>query len=165
MRHRLTPWARTVGSILLAGLVLATAGLPFWRFSAEAPTWWGGALAGLQVYVGIVFLWALAFVVVRSRKLSGPRPAVRRAGAWLALWHGWLGLMVACGAVLGALLFPLGRWVFGVDIPWTQAVLAGLRDGAFYFLIWAPGVSFVLCVMEAHDSVKIQRAKAESLTL
>ncbi|MDD2765829.1 MAG: hypothetical protein PHE83_17850 [Opitutaceae bacterium] len=69
---------------------------------------------------------------------------------WLPYFLFWVALLVAAGALLGALLFPLAGLLFRTgDTPW-QLVQNGARIGGFYFLIWAPGTAVVLCVMRSY---------------
>lgn len=151
MRRRLTPAALVAGGILLGILLVAAVGLEWWPRGEARPPWVTPVALVLRLY--LVVAVALTFVAAWIRRRVGVG-ALRRAFWWLRLWHGWILLMVGLGAALGALVFPLGAFVFGVDLPLLDILRAGVRDGGFYFFIWAPGAGFVLCVMEAHDQGK-----------
>lgn len=66
---------------------------------------------------------------------------------WLAVWLGMTFGITLAGALAGALLFPVGGFLFGYDLGMGTMLWNGLKDGGFYAFIWAPGVSFVVCVM------------------
>ena len=73
-------------------------------------------------------------------------------------WVGWFGLglviilvMVAIGALLGGTLYPLVGVVIGKDLPVLRMLWLGVLDGAFFALIWAPGMSIVLCIAGAYE--------------
>jgi hypothetical protein len=69
---------------------------------------------------------------------------------WSLYFLFWMTVIVAAGALLGAVLFPLAGLFFSTGrTPW-QLVQAGGRIGGFYFGIWAPGTAVVLCVMRAY---------------
>lgn len=55
--------------------------------------------------------------------------------------------ITACGAVVGAVLFPIGGWLFGMELEFAALVSNGVYDGGFFAMIWAPGLSFVLCLI------------------
>jgi len=58
--------------------------------------------------------------------------------------------IVAFGAVAGALIFPAAGFLLGMDLEPLIMIRNGVLDGGFYALIWAPGISFVVCVMAIH---------------
>ena len=66
---------------------------------------------------------------------------------WFLGWCLLTLAITACGAVIGALLFPVGGWLFGMDLEFATMVRNGLSDGGFFAMIWAPGLSFVLCLI------------------
>jgi hypothetical protein len=151
MRTRLTPFARIAGRLFLLGLVVTALTLPWWPGTFPASPRGAGILVGGRVYLGVLVVLAGVFAAVTRRPGRSLAAGLAAGIGWLELWHGWVVLMVATGGVLGLLLFPLGALVFGVDLEMRGVLAAGLRDGAFYFLIWAPGVAFVLSFMEAHQ--------------
>jgi hypothetical protein len=70
-----------------------------------------------------------------------------------AKWFGrWLFMVLAiclAGALAGGLLFPLFGHLLGMDLGTGEMIRNGIHDGAFLALIWAPGISFVACLMLA----------------
>ena len=54
------------------------------------------------------------------------------------------------GALVGALLFIVVGTLFGMDLTPAQLIRNGLFDGGFFALIWAPGISFVTLIIQAH---------------
>lgn len=73
-------------------------------------------------------------------------------------WAGWIGIgllivlaMVTAGGLLGGLLYPLVGTLIGKDLTVLRMVRLGFMDGAFYALIWAPGMSIVLCIAGAYE--------------
>ena len=66
---------------------------------------------------------------------------------WLSVWIGITAGITLAGAVLGALLFPVGGVLFGYQVEIQTMAWNGLQDGGFLAFIWAPGISFVICVM------------------
>ncbi len=71
--------------------------------------------------------------------------AIRWIPAWLALTLA----MTIAGAVTGAMAFPVGGWVFGYELGIDVMAWNGIKDGAFLTFIWAPGASFVVCLILA----------------
>jgi hypothetical protein len=154
MKERLAPIALIAGTVACGVLLLATLGWSTWPQPDPLPDWWIGVKTGLWVYVGFVLSLVSVSGGVRRKSGGGFPRAAWRALWWVRLWHGWVVLMVLAGAVLGALLFPLGGLVFGVDLSIGRFVLAGLRDGAFYAFIWAPGISLILCFMLGYERAR-----------
>jgi MFS family permease len=74
-----------------------------------------------------------------------------RLPGWIALWLLLVAAIVAGGGIAGALLFPLAGSLIGMSLTPLQMAANGLRDGAFYALIWAPGVALVATIMLAHE--------------
>lgn len=64
---------------------------------------------------------------------------------WLALFLGIVAELVLIGGILGALLFPFIGTLIGYDATLATMAKNGARDGAFWFFVWAPGISFVTC--------------------
>jgi len=69
---------------------------------------------------------------------------------WIFIWVILTTGIVIFGAVAGGLIFPAGGFLLGLDLePWVM-IRNGVLDGGFYALIWAPGISFVVCVLAIH---------------
>lgn len=82
-----------------------------------------------------------------------------KAFYWIGLWIGFaLGICFA-GALAGGLLFPVAGSLLGMDLPLAEMLRNGLFDGGFLALIWAPGASFVICLMLAHRQYSTKRDK------
>jgi hypothetical protein len=58
-------------------------------------------------------------------------------------------VIVAAGAGLGAVTFPLAGLIFDTGLTGTELARNGIKNLGFYFFIWAPGIAGVLCVMRA----------------
>lgn len=71
--------------------------------------------------------------------------ATRQLG-WFVLF---VALTVACGALVGAILFPLSGLVFGDSRPVAALIWAGMKTFGFWALVWAPGISIVLVFVRA----------------
>lgn len=99
-----------------------------------------------------------------SGKAAASRSRVLAGLQWAGLWVLMVAAMVAAGALLGALLFLLIGTLAGIGESPTARLLSGLYNGGFYLLIWAPGVSFVACLMLAHRRRrKLARQSANTL--
>jgi len=77
-------------------------------------------------------------------------PTPRSWGRWAAYFLFWVLVIVAAGAAVGALTFPLVGPLFGSQRGPLAHALAGARHLGFITLIWAPGIALVLCVSRAH---------------
>ena len=75
------------------------------------------------------------------------RGSIIWAGRWLALLVG----ICAFGAIVGGILFPAFGHLLQMDLGTREMVIDGLLDGGFLALIWAPGISFVVCLMWARS--------------
>ncbi len=78
-----------------------------------------------------------------------------RCGKWrpVAYWTGWflawvLGI-IATGAIVGAITFPIGGLFIDTGRTAGELVVIGARFLSFIFMIWAPAVALVMCVMKA----------------
>ncbi len=69
---------------------------------------------------------------------------------WSLYFLFWLAAIVAAGALLGAVLFPLVGLCLHTGLTAGQLVRNGVRTGSFYFSLWAPGTAAVLSVMRAY---------------
>ena len=64
--------------------------------------------------------------------------AARVAGFFLTV----LGLC-ALGGLLGGIVFPLAGRLAGAHSSREEMIVAGVKSGAFIFMVWAPGVALV----------------------
>jgi hypothetical protein len=69
---------------------------------------------------------------------------------WCAVWSLLVVAIVAAGAIAGSVLYPLVGTLLQMELSVREMFINGVFDGGFYALIWAPGVSFVACIMGAH---------------
>lgn len=76
---------------------------------------------------------------------------------WIVTGLLLMGAIVAAGGVLGSLLYPVFGSLLGMKLHVLEMAANGLYDGAFYALIWAPGISLVLCIMAAHHKMRMTR--------
>ncbi len=69
---------------------------------------------------------------------------------WSLYFSIWVAGIILLGAVIGALVFPVGGMI--LESPKTLAQLAwkGVRFMSFYFMIWAPGIALVATVARAY---------------
>lgn len=70
---------------------------------------------------------------------------------WVPRFLAYVVAIVGLGGVIGTILFPVVGLLLGMDYPVSHMALKGLHDGSFFFGVWAPGVSFVACVIQAHN--------------
>jgi len=68
---------------------------------------------------------------------------------WIAIWLALTVGFVVSGGILGSILFPIVGLLAGMEYPVMEMLRNGAFDGAFLALIWAPGGSFVICLMLA----------------
>ncbi|MGC9452065.1 MAG: hypothetical protein ACP5I4_11530 [Oceanipulchritudo sp.] len=73
-----------------------------------------------------------------------------QAAGWFAFWLLLVAGITLAGAILGAVLFPVAGLLLGMDLEVPRMARNGWFDGGFLALIWAPGISFVACLMRAH---------------
>lgn len=71
---------------------------------------------------------------------------------WAVYFLFWLLAIVAGGALVGALSFPLAGPAFGSTLTPLEHVFTGARHLGFIALIWAPGIALVLCVRRAYHN-------------
>lgn len=57
--------------------------------------------------------------------------------------------LVALGALLGAIIFPLAGRLGGSHKTTAELVLFGAKTLGFYFFVWAPGIALVREFMRA----------------
>ncbi|MDX2187380.1 MAG: dihydrofolate reductase family protein [Opitutaceae bacterium] len=89
---------------------------------------------------------------VRYVRGTAEAPKRQRVSFWshVACFLAWVFGLIAIGGLAGAILFPLFGPFFGAELPGPKLMLAGLKFGSFYFMIWAPGVAIVATVMRAY---------------
>lgn len=95
------------------------------------------------VVIGIIFS-------VNLHQGCTPTEARNSALGWAVIWHALVAAFVGGGAVTGALLFLVIGSLAGLDYSVRELLLNGAGDGAFYLLIWSPGLALVLCIMRAY---------------
>lgn len=80
-------------------------------------------------------------------------------------WHALLVFfgVIACGAVLGAVVFPLWGLVFGLDYSVLELTVKGVRTMGFYFFMWAPGMALVLGVKRAYEAKQAEEIAQKNL--
>lgn len=143
--------AERIKQVALAGLPAVTAG---------AALLWVGPLADLASASAMTFrigIYLLAIGILHAFAVSyalaftqlPPAGLARRGWWWIGIWHGWVALIVAVGALIGAVLFPLIGSLAGMDYTVAAMLRRGVFDGGFYALIWAPGAAFVICVVQS----------------
>lgn len=88
-----------------------------------------------------------------------PLPARLHWALYFLIWT--LGL-IATGAVLGMLIYPLLGRVAGLNRASGELALTGLRTLAFYFLMWAPGIALVVTVKREYEARQATRLRFES---
>lgn len=114
----------------------------------------GAALRGYSMLAayGVLMMGSQILLVW----IAGQRglPALRWSAGWLWAWHWRLLAMVLAGAVLGGLAYTVVGGLAGIGASAPERVRAGAFDGGFYALIWAPGISFVWCVMLGHRRMR-----------
>ena len=69
---------------------------------------------------------------------------------WSLYFLALTALIVAGGAALGAVTFPLAGLIFDTGCTSTRLALNGIKNLGFYFFIWAPGIALVSCVMRSY---------------
>ena len=106
--------------------------------------------------VGAVILFARTRTRVRSDRLGW------RSWKWVAWWHLLVFGLILAGGFVGSLLFLLVGTLPRLDYTASEMAFNGLRDGAFFALIWAPGISLVACVMQAYRRNRDDQNPAEA---
>lgn len=147
-------WSRAGWAVLsnavcgsIVGTVVAVSLLTLARPPAAAL----GAGAAVAVSLWVVSN-LLTFHLMGLRE--APLHPVRRTWVWVGYWARWVLTIVGMGALLGTVMMSL------VALFWRPESLGefvwkkGVLNGAFYGLIWAPGVAFVLAAMRAKGKRK-----------
>ena len=87
-----------------------------------------------------------------ERVVASPMKLLLVALVWVVRWLLLtIGICLA-GALVGAILFPVAGHLLAMDLGTREMVTNGIFDGGFLALIWAPGISFVVCLMWARGS-------------
>lgn len=134
-----------------AGLPAVLAGLVLQLLSPLPAGPVAAVLKAAGTYL-LVFGLGVAAVILYARRqtsLSAQGLAVR-CWRWIGRWHLLVLAITAGGAVAGCLLFVVIGSLARLDYSFAELARNGLSDGGFYALIWAPGISLVICVMQAH---------------
>jgi len=72
-----------------------------------------------------------------------------RNSHWAVYFLCWLLGIVGCGALIGAISFPLLGPLFGSTKSFFEHSCVGARHLGFIALVWAPGIALIACVMRA----------------
>jgi hypothetical protein len=70
--------------------------------------------------------------------------------------------LCALGALLGALIFPLAGRLGGSHLSRDEMVVAGVKSGAFIFMVWAPGAALVREFIRGSRSRRASRSSIAS---
>lgn len=71
--------------------------------------------------------------------------------SWAGRWLAYVLLMMLTGGILGCIGFLAIGPLITTDYSLRFLAWRGFYDGAFWFMVWAPGVSFVICVIQARQ--------------
>lgn len=136
------------GGLLFFFVLAALAG---WTLPGFPEGRWGTvARVGLPIFLGAFCVVSLAVGLWRYREGRPFRWAWGRAIWWMCRWVGMVAALSLTGGVIGCAIFSLVALIFSFERSFASLALQGFRDGAFYVFIWAPGLAFILCAMEAH---------------
>jgi riboflavin biosynthesis pyrimidine reductase len=104
------------------------------------------------------------FAVHYRRPGTSPLRTLRRVGLKCLALHfaRWVAVLIAAGALLGTILFPVFGPLLGATATPGALALAGAKFGSFYCLIWAPGIAIVATVMYAHKKAGPHQATPRS---
>ncbi|MDP0499763.1 MAG: hypothetical protein Q7P63_06640 [Verrucomicrobiota bacterium JB022] len=80
-----------------------------------------------------------------------PRWLQRNPRLTILLFPVYVVAIVAAGALLGAILH-LGFGLIFTERTAGFLLRKGLFNGAFYAFIWSIGLSFVICIVQAHEA-------------
>jgi hypothetical protein len=102
-------------------------------------------------YLLVIGLGVAAVILYARRQTSLSAQGLSvRCWRWIGRWHLLVGAITTGGAVAGCLLFVVIGSLAQLDYSLAELARNGLSDGGFYALIWAPGISLVICVMQAY---------------
>ena len=68
---------------------------------------------------------------------------------WGALVLVYTVAFIAAGALIGMTAFVVVGTVAGMDYTIAEMAASGLRNGAFFMFMWAPGLAMVICMIQA----------------
>lgn len=142
--------------LLTAGLAWLVSALCGALFMSWFGTFSSREVAGSEwLWMGVRYFGGLGLYV-------GPQAAflltLRRAGqtgrarAWRARFLGFHFIVLeicALGGLLGALAFAVVGTLAGVHKTTAELIVLGLKRGAFFFLVWAPGLALVRMFIRA----------------
>lgn len=83
---------------------------------------------------------------------------------WLWRWFSWTLLITCTGATLGVLLYLSTAPLWFPEKSVLQCLQKGIQNGGFYFFVWAPGGSIVICFIEAWGAKLATTRQPESQT-
>lgn len=105
---------------------------------------------GIGVYLGTFLIASLLFAGgVKELRKTTYADGFRRVSRWVCRWHGMVVLGLSAGALAGGILYPLGGILLNMEGSPARFLLNGIRDGAWYLLVWTPGGALVICFMQA----------------
>lgn len=81
---------------------------------------------------------------------------------WAPHFLVWVLGIIALGAILGSLIFPLVGILAGFEKTPGELALNGARTLGFYFMVWAPGIALVVTVKNAYERRQRKDAKTRS---
>ncbi len=148
------PYRNVATVVGMVFVVLAAAGaflVPFVPDAIVPEERQSGITLGLRIHLCVV---VAAMAGIARFVSGGGMERLSGAARWVGLWHGMVLGAVAGGALLGSVLFPLVGSLLSIDRTFGEFMRAGLRDGGFYILIWAPGGALVLCAIIAAQDRK-----------
>jgi hypothetical protein len=70
---------------------------------------------------------------------------------WALHFLVWTLGIIALGAALGSVIFPVVGLIAGIEKPAGDLALTGARTLGFYFMVWAPGIGLVLTVKNEYE--------------
>lgn len=74
-----------------------------------------------------------------------------RLSGWLAFGFLLVAAICLTGGLIGSLVYPAVGLLIGKDLTIVRMMRFGFADGAFWALIWAPGLSIVACIAGAYE--------------
>lgn len=80
---------------------------------------------------------------------------------WISWFVFYLAAIVACGGIIGSVLYAIVGMLSHPDLHWTLRLQYGFSDGSKYAGVWAVGLSLVLCVMKGYKKACAKSTAAE----
>lgn len=145
-------WKRIdrLGALALAGALPAAVLLPFLPGSAAGHERLVLTAFGIGVYLATFTLCSLLFArALQTRHAQTFGRSWLDVWGWIWRWHGMVAAGLLGGALAGALLYTVGGFLFGFEGTAAGFARRGAADGAFYLLIWCPGLALVWCFAQA----------------